>query len=126
VVVLDGSGDATWRADSRRVEQILGNLLENAQRHGGGAVAVRLFREGIRNVIEVDDDGPGVLPESRESIFRPFVRGATAERRGDTEGAGLGLAIVARLAESHGGRASVGDRPGGGARFRVELAAMPS
>jgi signal transduction histidine kinase len=126
VTVRDSSGDAVWRADSRRVGQILGNLLENAQRHGGGAVAVRLHRQGNYNVIEVDDDGPGVLPEMRNLIFRPFVRGATAERRGDSEGAGLGLAIVARLAESHGGRASVGDRPGGGARFRVELAAMPS
>jgi len=120
VSVLNGD-DAIWLADSRRLEQILGNLLENAQRHGGGAVAVRLYRERNRNVIEVDDDGPGVLPESRELVFRPFVRGATAERRGDTDGAGLGLAIVARLAESHGGRACVGDRPGGGARFRVEL-----
>jgi two-component system, OmpR family, sensor histidine kinase MtrB len=126
VTVLDRSGDATWRADPRRVDQILGNLLENAQRHGGGPVAVRLYREGSRNVIEVDDDGPGVLPESRELIFRPFVRGATAERRGDSEGVGLGLAIVARLAESHGGHACVRDRPGGGARFRVELAVMPS
>jgi signal transduction histidine kinase len=126
VTVVDPGGDATWRADARRVEQILGNLLENAQRHGGGAVAVRLGQEGARNVIEVDDDGPGVLPESRELIFRPFVRGATAERRGDTDGAGLGLAIVARLAESHRGRASVRDRPGGGARFRVELAVRSS
>jgi signal transduction histidine kinase len=121
VTVVGGEGDGTWRADARRVEQILGNLIENAQRHGGGVVAVRLYQEGAHNVIEVDDDGPGVLPEDRELIFRPFVRGSTAERRGDTDGAGLGLAIVARLAESHGGGAMVLDRPGGGARFRVEL-----
>ncbi len=118
--------DATWLADRRRVEQILANLLDNAQRHGGGVVAVRLGQRRNRNVIVVDDDGPGILPENREVIFRPFVRGATAASRGDTDGAGLGLAIVSRLAESHGGRASVGDRPGGGARFRVALARRPS
>jgi signal transduction histidine kinase len=113
--------DTIWLVDARRVEQIVGNLLDNAQRHGGGVVSVRLRRSRTRNVIEVDDDGPGVLPEHREAIFRPFVRGASSASRGDTDGAGLGLAIVARLAESHGGRASVRDRPGGGARFRVEL-----
>ncbi|HEY7224751.1 MAG TPA: HAMP domain-containing sensor histidine kinase [Micromonosporaceae bacterium] len=115
-----------WCVDARRVEQIIGNLLENAERHGGGAVAVRLRRTRAFNVIEVDDVGPGVLPENRELIFRPFVRGATAASRGDTDGAGLGLAIVARLAESHDGRVSVLDRPGGGARFRVELARGPA
>jgi signal transduction histidine kinase len=118
--------DTIWLADARRVEQILVNLLENAQRHGGGPVAVRLRRTRTRNVIEVDDGGPGVLPEQRELIFRPFVRGRTATSRGDGDGAGLGLAIVSRLAESHGGRAKVGDRPGGGARFRVELARRPA
>jgi signal transduction histidine kinase len=118
--------DPIWLVDGRRVEQILVNLLENAQRHGGGAICVRLRQSRTRNVIEVDDDGPGVVPEQRELIFRPFVRGATAASRGDTDGAGLGLAIVARLAESHGGRATVLDRPGGGARFRVELTRSPS
>lgn len=113
--------DTIWVVDARRVEQMVGNLLENAQRHGGGALSVRLRQSRTRNVIEVDDEGPGVLPEQREVIFRPFVRGGSAASRGDTDGAGLGLAIVARLAESHGGRATVRDRPGGGARFRVEL-----
>ncbi len=124
-IVRIASGiDPIWRVDTRRVQQIVGNLLENAQRHGGGAVAVRLRRTRSRHVIEVDDEGPGVLPEHRQVIFQPFVRGKAASR-GDSEGAGLGLAIVARLAESHGGRATVLDRPGGGARFRVELARRP-
>ncbi len=118
--------DPIWTVDARRVEQIVGNLLENAQYHGGGPVSVRLRQSRTRNVIEVDDEGPGVLPEHREVIFRPFVRGGSAASRGDTEGSGLGLAIVARLAESHGGRATVRDRPGGGARFRVEFRRRPS
>jgi signal transduction histidine kinase len=126
IVVVGRGAESTWRADGRRVEQIVGNLLDNAQGHGGGAVSVRLRQRRGRNVIEVDDDGPGVLAENREVIFRPFVRGPGAERRGDTVGAGLGLAIVARLADSLGGRASVTDRPGGGARFRVILARRPS
>jgi len=120
------SGPSTWWADARRVEQIIGNLVENAQRHGGGAVAVRLSREGRKSVIEVDDAGPGVLPEERDLIFSPFVRGRSAASRGDTEGAGLGLAIVARLAHSHAGQVRVLDRPGGGARFRVELGTRPA
>jgi len=126
MVVVGRGAESTWHADGRRVQQIVGNLLDNAQCHGGGVVSVRLRQRGARNVIEVDDAGPGVQPENRELIFRPFVRGAGAERRGDTVGAGLGLAIVARLADSLGGRASVLDRPGGGARFRVILARRPS
>jgi two-component system, OmpR family, sensor histidine kinase MtrB len=126
IVVVGRSAESTWRADGRRVQQIVGNLLDNAQCHGGGVVSVRLRQRGVRNVIEVDDAGPGVQPENREVIFRPFVRGPGAERRGDTVGAGLGLAIVARLADSLGGRATVTDRPGGGARFRVILARRPS
>ena len=118
-------GRTKWSADARRLEQIIGNLVENAQRHGGGAVAVRLSSRGRTSTIEVDDAGPGVLPEERELIFSPFVRGRSAASRGDAVGAGLGLAIVARLAHSHGGRVTVLDRPGGGARFRVELAGRP-
>ncbi len=121
IVKIAPNVDGVWLADARRVERIVGNLLENAGRHGGGAVAVRLRHEKGFNVIEVDDEGPGVRPEDRQTIFNPFVRGRGAGSRGDSGGTGLGLAIVARLAESHGGRAAVGDRPGGGARFRVEL-----
>jgi signal transduction histidine kinase len=126
IVRIARSVDSAWLADARRVERIVGNLLENAERHGGGAVAVRLRRQKGLNVIEVDDEGPGVRPEDRQTIFNPFVRGRGAGSRGDSGGTGLGLAIVARLAESHGGRARVGDRPGGGARFRVELAERAS
>ncbi|WP_199516637.1 sensor histidine kinase [Nucisporomicrobium flavum] len=110
-----------WPVDRRRIEQSLGNLVDNAVRYGGGPVAVRLGRAGDRHVIEVDDAGPGVAPENRTVIFDRFVRGSAANARGDGDGTGLGLSIVAQHAAAHGGVVSVGDRPGGGARFRMEF-----
>ena len=112
-----------WRVDRRRIEQVLGNLVDNATRYGGGLVAVRLGDAGDdRCFIEVDDDGPGIAEANRTAIFDRFVRGPAAHARGGGDGTGLGLAIVAQHATAHGGSVTVGDRPGGGARFRVELA----
>ncbi|BCB92027.1 HAMP domain-containing sensor histidine kinase [Phytohabitans suffuscus] len=121
VVRVDGGSAATWSIDRRRFAQILGNLLDNAERHGGGAIAVRLGQAPDAFVLEVDDEGPGVRPEDRIAIFDRFVRGRAASARGDSDGTGLGLALVARHAVAHGGQVTVTDRPGGGARFRVEL-----
>ena len=110
-----------WTVDPRRLERVLGHLLDNAVRHGGGPMAVRVGQApGIR-YLEVDDEGPGILPEDRDTIFDRFVRGRSANARGDSDGTGLGLALVAQHVEAHGGRALVTDRPGGGARFRVEI-----
>ncbi|PRY20129.1 sensor histidine kinase [Pseudosporangium ferrugineum] len=111
----------TWPVERRRMEQALGNLLDNAVRYGGGAIAVRLSCLGDRHVLEVDDAGPGVAEENRTVIFDRFVRGSAANARGDGDGTGLGLSIVARHAAAHGGTVSVGERPGGGARFRMEF-----
>lgn len=110
-----------WRVDPRRVEQAIGNLLDNAVRYGGGPIAVRLGRTGDGHVVEVDDAGPGVAYENREAIFDRFVRGPAANSRGDDDGTGIGLSIVAQHAAAHGGTVTVEDRPGGGARFRMEL-----
>jgi signal transduction histidine kinase len=112
---------STWQLDRRRFEQILANLIDNAIRYGGGPTAVRLGHAGDRCYIEVDDAGPGVAADDRRVIFDRFVRGRTANARGASEGTGLGLALVAEHAAAHGGRATVSDRPGGGARMRVEL-----
>ncbi|SCG45997.1 sensor histidine kinase [Micromonospora halophytica] len=116
-----GAAAVLWSVDPRRVEQVLVNLLDNAVRYGGGPVAVRLSRTGGSGVVEVDDAGPGVPPVDREVVFDRFVRGRAAHARAGGDGTGLGLALVAQHAAAHGGRAVVGDRPGGGARFRVEL-----
>lgn len=114
-------GDSVWVVDRRRVEQVLGNLLDNASKHGGGPSAIRIGRSAGRYYLEVDDEGPGVSPADKPVIFNRFVRGRTASARGDSEGTGLGLAIVTQHARAHGGGVAVQDRPGGGARFRVEL-----
>ncbi|MEU8817139.1 HAMP domain-containing sensor histidine kinase [Actinoplanes sp. NPDC048796] len=115
--IVEAGDPGQWRVDARRVEQTLGNLLENATRYGGGPTAVRVGK----GFLEVDDAGPGVPEELRATIFDRFVRGPAAGARGTGDGTGLGLAIVAEHAAAHGGTASVRERPGGGARFRVEL-----
>ncbi|MFI6074017.1 sensor histidine kinase [Actinoplanes sp. NPDC051343] len=119
---LVSARDPVWCVDRRRVRQALGNLLDNATAYGGGPTAVRLELDGDLGRIDVDDEGPGVAPEDKPIIFDRFVRGRTAGTRGDGAGTGLGLALVAQHAAAHQGTVTVLDRPGGGARFRIELA----
>ncbi|MFF4949169.1 ATP-binding protein [Streptomyces chattanoogensis] len=86
--------------------RVLGNLLDNAQRHAVSAVRVTVAREGEWAVLRVDDDGPGVPEEERERIFERFVRLDDARAR-DDGGAGLGLAIARDVAVRHGGSLAV-------------------
>jgi two-component system sensor histidine kinase MtrB len=119
--VISVEGPGMWLIDRRRVEQLLVNLLDNADAYGGGPIAIRLAVQGCDGVIEVDDDGPGVSPDDRVVIFDRFVRGRAAHARANSYGTGLGLALVAQHAAAHGGTVVVLDRPGGGARFHVTL-----
>lgn len=112
--------------DRRRLDRVVENLLDNADKYGGGPVRVAVLRRDGRVRLEVDDAGPGVPKEFREQVFERFSRGRSAGRRGQGTGSGLGLALVARHARHHGGEAWVEDRPGGGARFVVELPEMSS
>ncbi len=114
-VTVDPDLPQNMRLDTRRVERVLANLLDNAQWHGGGATGVQVSRCGDALQIAVEDEGPGVPHAERELIFDRFHRGS---RQPDASpGSGLGLAIVAEHCRAHGGAARVEDRPGGGARF---------
>jgi signal transduction histidine kinase len=110
-------------ADPDKIDQVLGNLLENAVRHGSGTVTIevdpvpqtRTRQEGT--AVTVSDEGPGIPEEAMHRVFTRFWRGST---RGGT---GLGLYIVKGIVEAHGGTVTVGRSPGGGARFRFILPA---
>ncbi len=104
--------------DPRRFERIVGNLIDNAQRHGGGVTRIGVERAGNGLRLTVDDDGPGVPTEIADQIFEPFARGEGAHK----DGAGLGLAIVNEQIRLLGGTVEVSETPSGGARFIVELA----
>lgn len=120
------SEPALVQVDRRRMDRVVGNLLDNAERYGGGVVRVGVQVDGGRVRLEVDDAGPGVPEHLREQIFERFTRGERAGQRGTDTGSGLGLAIVAEHVRRLGGRVWVSDRPGGGARFVVELPMAPS
>ncbi len=109
--------------DAPMVERILENLLMNAGKHTPSGTAVRLSIQHVEGgaVIAVDDHGPGVPDPLKESVFLPFERGPESPEH--APGTGIGLSLVARFAELHGGRAWVDDAPGGGASFRVFLPA---
>jgi two-component system phosphate regulon sensor histidine kinase PhoR len=109
-------------ADRRAVEQILGNLLENAAKYTepGGRIEVRVGEVGEEVRIEVADTGIGIPPEDLPRIFERFYRVDKARSR-DLGGTGLGLAIVKHLAQAQGGEVSVRSRPGEGSTFTVVL-----
>lgn len=108
------------RADHLRLEQALGNLVDNALRHGGGAVELAAERAGDRVLLRVSDDGTGFPEGFVAGAFERFTRADAARGRG---GAGLGLAIVQAIAQAHGGGAHARNRPGGGADVWIELPA---
>ena len=111
--------------DPDALQRVVRNLVDNARRHARARVALSLTvdRSGAgspRAVITVDDDGEGVPPDQRESVFDRFAR-LDADRARGSGGSGLGLAIVSEITRTHGGAVRAEDAPGGGARFVVEL-----
>ena len=114
--------DALVVGDDHRLRQVLANLLSNARLHtpAGTAVTARVRRAGDTVVLQVSDDGPGIPPALRESLFQRFTRG-DASRNSATGSTGLGLAIVHAVVTAHGGTITVSSGPG--TTFTVTLPA---
>jgi len=121
VEIADGIPEM-W-VDADKLDQIVGNLLENAVRHGSGTVTICAEPTGEGDgtgpgaSVTVTDEGEGIPQEARDRVFTRFWRSG---RRGGT---GLGLYIVRGLVEAHGGHVELGEGPSGGARFRFVLPA---
>jgi two-component system, OmpR family, sensor kinase len=117
LVVEPGNGLAV-EGDRVRLEQALGNLVENALQHGAGEIGMRADRNGEGVRIHVTDEGPGFPPDLIEHAFERFTRGDSA-RAGD--GTGLGLAIVEAIAQAHRGSAHAENRSGAGADVWIQI-----
>jgi signal transduction histidine kinase len=104
------------RGTREDLDEMLGNLLDNACKWARSRVAVSSSVDGARIVVSVDDDGPGLDPSMRARVLQ---RGVRADQQGG--GTGLGLAIVSELVELYGGSVTLETAPLGGTRARLEL-----
>jgi signal transduction histidine kinase/ActR/RegA family two-component response regulator len=109
------------RGDANRLQQVIANLLDNASKYSpeGARVALALDVESERAVLRVRDAGIGIPAERRRTIFEPFTQGHPRQSSG---GLGIGLSLVRRIVDLHGGSIEVGDAPDGpGSEFTVRL-----
>jgi two-component system sensor histidine kinase MtrB len=124
LIHVDDSQEHLITTDTRRFERIVGNLIDNANRHGGGVTAIRIARIEQSDpqciVVKVEDEGPGVPAEEVPRLFEPFTRGEDAK---ETAGAGLGLAIAIEQAHLLGVELRVENVEPHGARFVIEIPA---
>ncbi len=99
---IAGDKDLVVRVERQDLDEVLGNLIENAAKYGGGSVFVTVQRDGDFVEVLVEDDGPGINPEDRDRLFSRGVRLDISK-----PGTGLGLAIVRDVAEIYGGAISL-------------------
>jgi two-component system osmolarity sensor histidine kinase EnvZ len=116
---IELKGDLNVKVRPLAMKRCVGNLVANAQRYGGNVV-VAAGREHRFVTIHVDDDGPGIAPEHREDVFRPFLRLDEA-RNQDVGNSGLGLAIARDIARGHGGDIVLSTSPIGGLRASIRI-----
>ena len=121
---VETEGPVTVEADPVRMDQLVGNLCENAVKYSpeGGAVVVRVGREGAEARLSVTDRGIGIQPADLPHLFERYHRGANVDDR-RFAGMGLGLYICRGIVEEHGGRIWVESAPGQGSTFHVALPA---
>lgn len=119
LVCAAGAADAVVLGDRIALRRIVANIIDNALKYGHAAHVAAAIRKGWFE-LDVDDDGPGIPPDQRELMLQPFSRLEASRNRG-TGGAGLGLAVVRTLTEAHGGKVTIADAPGGGARISLRL-----
>ena len=110
------------RGNATMLQRLLGNLLDNAVRHGAPPVTISLtIDRGTRQaIVIVEDHGPGIVDPKR--LLQPFERGDASRAQA---GAGLGLAIVARIVERHAGTLAIEEVVGGGTRVIVRVSTLP-
>jgi len=116
--------EVTAAVDGQKLRQVFTNVMKNAleaiePRRQTGRVTVDLFVEGERAVVEVADDGVGISPEDRDRIFLPFFTTKPS-------GTGLGMSIVKKIVDLHGGDIAIESAPGRGTRVRISLPAVPA
>ena len=121
-IAVEAGIDVELCADRIRLEQAVGNLVENAIRHGAGDVELGVAARGGEAELIVRDAGPGFPEDFIDSAFERFARADAARSRGGT---GLGLSIVAAIAAAHGGLAGVRNRPAGGAEAWIRVPSSP-
>jgi signal transduction histidine kinase len=120
-IELTCTGSTTLRADAKRLEQVLNNLIGNAVKYSphGSSVQVTVIGEDDWLSIAVSDQGRGISPALQHHVFRPFSRGPSEHE--EVEGIGLGLYVSKRILEAHGGSIQVSSSDGQGATFQATL-----
>jgi two-component system osmolarity sensor histidine kinase EnvZ len=118
-VALELVGDMHIALRPHAVKRSIENLVANAVRHAA-QVRIRAERHAGDIEIVIDDDGPGIPPESREDVFKPFFR-LDPSRNAETGGVGLGMTIARDVIRGHGGDVRIDESPLGGARARIRL-----
>ena len=122
-----GAPDAAVSVDPDAINQVFGNLIENAVKYGSSRKRIRVGARELEDEIEffVQDFGPGIASEHLERIFERFYRVDRARDSREAGGTGLGLAIVKHIVQAHGGRIRAESELGSGTTFLFRLPVAP-